>query len=290
MLATVLPQAFNGIVYGMMLALVSVGLSLTFGVMRVMNFAHGEFLMLGSYLALTVILHAGNFVVALLAAFLLVGLLGVVTERVMLRPLYGRPPMHILIATYGLSMILVESARIVWGANPLGFPTPVPGTVRWLGMSYPTYRLVLVAVAAGLIVTLWTAIHHSRFGTMIRATARSPETVAALGVNVPAVMTITFAVGAAVAGLSGVLMAPLLAVYSTVGHDVILSAFAVVIIGGLGSFHGAVAASILVGVLESVALVWVAPSLARMVTFVLMVVVLLVRPQGLFGAQAGEEA
>ncbi len=283
--STLLPQFLHGLVYGMTLALVAIGLSLVFGVMRVINFAHGELLMIGAFVGTTTYALAGSFWLALVAGAAAGAALGWAIERFTLRRLYGRNPMYLLLGTYGLSLVLMEGARIVWGSVPRKLPPPFEVTVQFLGLAYPAYRLALLVFTAAILVALWTFLTRTQAGTIIRGVAQDRIMVEALGVNVARVFAGTFALGAALAALGGVLLAPLLAVYATMGLDVILSAFAVIIIGGLGSFPGTLLASLIVGMLESVSTIWISPTSAKTLTFVAMVLILLVRPAGLLGEE-----
>ncbi len=283
--STLLPQFLHGLVYGMTLALVAIGLSLVFGVMRVINFAHGELLMIGAFVGTTAYALAGSFWLALVAGAAAGAALGWAIERFTLRRLYGRNPMYLLLGTYGLSLVLMEGARIVWGAVPRKLPPPFEVTVQFLGLAYPAYRLALLVITAAILVALWMFLTRTQAGTIIRGVAQDRIMVEALGVDVARVFAGTFALGAALAALGGVLLAPLLAVYATMGLDVILSAFAVIIIGGLGSFPGTLLASLIVGMLESVSTIWISPTSAKTLTFVAMVLILLVRPAGLLGEE-----
>ena len=282
---TLLPQLLHGLVYGMTLALVAVGLSLVFGVMHVINFAHGELLMVGAFVGFTVYSGTGSFWLGLLAGGGAGAALGGIIERFTLRPLYARNPMYLLLGTYGLSLVLVEVARIVWGAVPQKLPPPFELSVHILGLDYPAYRLALLAFTSAILAALWLFLTRTQAGTIIRGVAQDRMIMEALGVNVSRVFTGTFALGAGLAGVSGVLLAPLVAVYTTMGLDVILSAFAVIIIGGLGSFPGTLLASIIVGMVESVSTIWIPPTSAKTLTFIAMVVILLVRPAGLLGEE-----
>lgn len=283
--AALLPQLFHGLVYGMSLALVAIGLSLVFGVMHVINFAHGEFLMVGAFVGFSTYTITGSFWLALVAATVAGAGLGLVVERIALRPLYPRNPMYLLLATYGISMVLIELARLVWGAVPQKVPAPFQTTVQFLGISYPAYRLFLLGFTAVILTGLWLFLTRTRLGTVIRGVAQDRMMVEALGINVSRVFAVTFMIGTGLAAAGGVLMAPVLAVYTTMGLDVILSAFAVIIIGGLGSFPGTFLASLIVGELESVSTLWISPTSAKTLTFVAMAVILLVRPSGLLGRE-----
>ncbi len=285
LVAAVLPQLFHGLVYGMTLALVATGLSLVFGVMHIINFAHGEFFMVGAFVGFSVYTITGSFWAGLMVATVSGAGLGAVVEGLALRPLYDRSPMYVLLATYGISMVMMEVARLVWGAVPQKLPPPFASTVQLLGLSYPAYRLFLFGFAAATLTGLWLFLARTRMGIVIRGVAQDRTIVEALGVDVSRVFTLTFMIGTGLAAAGGVLMAPVLAVYTTMGLDIILSAFAVIIIGGLGSFPGTLLASLIVGELESVSTLWVPPTAARTLTFAVMAAILLVRPSGLLGRE-----
>jgi len=280
--STFIMQVFHGLVWGMALALIAVGLTLIFGVMRVVNFAHGEMFMLGAYFGYTGFLLFNNFWIALLFSCLVLTAIALFLEYMTIRPLYGRDPMFFLLVTFGVSMVLVELARLVWGPVPKSLPPPITGSISLWGLSYPIYRIFLLVCSSLLISGVWLFLHKSRFGAQILAASQDPDMLGVLGVNVPFIYRITFVLGTILAGIGGVLMAPILGVYNTLGMDVILIAFAVVIVGGMGSFPGAVLAAIIIGEVESLGSLWIAPTVAKNLTFLIMAVILLVRPEGLF--------
>jgi urea ABC transporter permease protein UrtB len=288
LLYSFLPQVFHGLVWGMALALVAIGLSLVFGVMKIVNFAHGELCMMGAYIAYSAMLIIQNFWLALVFSTAIVGVIGFGMEYFAIRPLYGKNPMLSLLVTFGISMIFVESARIIWGPNPKQFPAPLKGFVNLAGLTYPYYRLFLLFFTIALVVAIWVFLNRSRYGIIIQGASQDREMLSALGVNVDRVYSLTFVLGAALAAVGGVILGPILAVYPTMGLDIILSVFAVVIVGGMGSFPGAVVASIIIGEVESIGSLWIPPTIAKTLTFVMMALILLFRPEGLFG-EPGEK-
>jgi branched-chain amino acid transport system permease protein len=277
-------QLFTGLALGSVFVLLAVGLSLIFGLLTVVNFAHGAFYMLGAYAGVFVLGATGSFWIALAAAPLIVGLIGLVVERFLVRPLYGRGIDYPLLLTFGLALMLVELVRIGFGLEgvPFDAPAALRGAVN-LGFGYfPLYRLFLIGVTALLVLALWLFIEKTSYGLVIRAGARDPEIVRVLGIDISKVWLVVFGIGTGVAGLAGVLSAPMRSVIPDMGSTVLVEAFVVTVVGGMGSLIGAVVAGVLVGVVVSMtSLIW--PDLADLAMFALMAAVLLVRPQGLFG-------
>lgn len=283
--AILLPQILHGLVYGAILALVAAGLSVVFGILGVMNFAHGELLMWGAYVGIAVVAVTRSFWLALVAAPLAVAVLGALVERGTLRPLYGRPPLFGLIATFGLAMILRELVQLVWGQDTFTVAPPWPGTVPLLGFAYPTYRLFVVGFAIALLGVLWLFVMRTRAGLLVRAAVQDPEMLDGLGVDLPRLLTWTVAGSAALAAVGGVVMAPIFTVYPDLGVETILFAFLVVILGGLGSIGGSIVAAFLIGEAQSLASLWLDPRQATTIIFALMILLLVVRPRGLFGKE-----
>ncbi len=287
-LYTLLPQIFHGLVLGLSLALIATGLSLVFGVMKIVNFSHGELCMLGAYVAYSAFLIIQNFWLALIFSTIIIGVIGLGIEFLAIRPLYGKNPMFSLLVTFGISMILVESARIIWGPNPKELTAPLKGFINLAGLNYPFYRLFLLCFTIVLITGIWIFLNKTRYGVIIQGASQDREMLSALGFNVKIVYSLTFVMGSALAAVGGIILGPILAVYTTMGHDIILSAFAVVIVGGMGSFPGAVVASIIIGEVESVGSLWIPPTIAKTFTFVIMAIILLLKPEGLFGEPGAE--
>ncbi len=280
-------QAFTGLALGAVYVLLATGLSLIFGLMGVVNFAHGAFFMVGAYAGLFLFGLTGQFWACLVGVPLLIGLGGLVVERVLLRPLQGRGPDDPLLLTFGLSYVMVEGVRMLWGKQSLPFDTPeaLQGAVD-IGIGYfPLYRLFVIGVAAVVMLALWLLIERTRVGLVIRAGARDPQIVQVLGIDVSLVWLLVFGLGTGIAGLAGLLAAPLQGVSPEMGATVLAEAFVVTVVGGMGSLAGAVVAGLLIGLVVSMAGLF-APEMAKVSMYALMALVLLVRPRGLFGRAA----
>ena len=277
-------QLVTGIALGAIYALLAVGLSLIFGMLTVVNFAHGAFFMVGAFLGIYFQTLTGSFALSLVITPLVVGSVGMLSERFLVRPLYGRGIDYPLLLTFGLSYVLIELMRVLFGIE--GLPSSTPAALRGsvdLGIGrFPLYRLVLIGATAIVVLGLWLVIEKTRFGLIIRAGSRDPEIVRVLGIDVAKVWLLVFGLGTAIAGLSGVLAAPTRAVNPEMGITVLAESFVVTVVGGMGSLMGAVVAGLLVGVVFSLTSL-LAPEFAELSIFVLMALVLLVRPQGLFG-------
>lgn len=277
-------QTFTGLALGSVFVLLGIGLSLIFGLLTVVNFAHGAFYMLGAYAGVFLIGLTGNFWITLAMVPIVVGGIGLVVERFLVRPLYGRGIDYPLLLTFGLGLVLVELVRIIYGLDGVPFDTPeeLIGATN-LGFGYfPTYRLFIIGMTAAIVMALWLFIEKTSYGLVIRSGARDPQIVRILGIDISRVWLIVFAIGTGVAGLAGVLSAPMRSVIPDMGTTVLVEAFVVTVVGGMGSLVGAVVAGLLVGVVVAITSL-VAPELADLSMFALMAVVLLVRPQGLFG-------
>lgn len=277
-------QLVTGIALGALYALLAIGLSLIFGMLTVVNFAHGAFYMVGAFLGVYFLSLTGNFWLSLVLTPLAVGALGLLTERFLVRPLYGRGTDYPLLLTFGLSYVLIEAMRVVFGIE--GLPSTTPEALRGavnLGFGYfPKYRLFLIAATAVIVLGLWLFIEKTRYGLIIRAGSRDPEIVRVLGVDVSKIWLMVFGIGTAIAGLSGILASPTRAVNPEMGIPILAESFVVTVVGGMGSLPGAVVAGLLVGVVFSITAL-LAPDYAELSIFVLMAVVLLIRPQGFFG-------
>ncbi len=285
-------QGLNGLIWGLILALMALGLNLIYGVLGIINVAHGAFYMLGGVLTWYLwYLAPWGFWWGLLLAPALVGLLGLLLERGVLRPVEGRPVMTIIV-TFGLLLLLQHGVLLLFGGAPRSLPEPVRFTVGFLGLHYPGYRLVVALLSVVAMAALWLLLHRSRLGLWIRATAQSRELATALGLPVPWIYLLTFGLGAALAALAGALTAPLVSVSYRMGEEVLIEAFIVVIVGGLGSLGGAALAGMLLGVLEGLFTVWASPVLARVLALAALGGALLLRPEGLLGKRSGsgEEA
>lgn len=280
----IVPQMLDGLAIGLALVLVALGLTLIFGLLHVINVAQGELYMMGAYVGLTVFAATGSFWAALAFAPLAVALLGILVERVAIRPLDGRRERVIMtiLSTFGLSLVFTDLASVIWGVQTHGLDAPITGVSEIAGLYYSNYRLFLIALCGALTVLVWWVVHRTTVGAVLRAAAQDGDMVAALGVPAAAVRTAVIVVSAMLAGIAGVLLAPVYAIFPSMGHDFILLAFAVVIIGGLGSVAGAVVAGLLLSQLQALGSLVVSPVWAETLVFVAMIAVLLVRPNGLF--------
>ena len=278
----VLVQIVNGLVNGMILALVASGLTLNFGIMDIVNFAHGDLFMLGAYLGTTAFLITGNFWIALVLSVLAMAVLGAGLQATALRPLLGRDPLTTILATFGLSLIIQNYALWQYGPVPRKILEPVTGHFRLFYVEYPWYRLVIALMSAAIIGGLYLFMKYGKHGIWIRATTQDRTMAAAMGIPVPWVHTVVFAIGAAMAAASGVLFGPTVGINHAMGFDFTLKAFVVVVVGGMGNLGGSILASIFVSLLESLAAIWVSPAQAVIVSFVVLILTLLIRPTGLF--------
>lgn len=277
-------QLFTGLALGAIYVLLAVGLSLIFGMLTVVNFAHGAFYMVGAYAGLYLSSQTGSFWMAMLLAPVGVGCFGMLCERWLIRPLYGRGIDYPLLLTFGLAYMMVEAVRMVFGRAGLPFDTPqlLQGSTSLGFADFPTYRLFVIGVVATVLLVLWLFIEKTSLGLIVRAGARDPVIVRVLGVDVSRVWRWVFGVGTAIAALAGVLAAPLQGVSPDMGTSVLIVAFVVTVVGGMGSLMGAVVAGLLVGMAESLSALFF-PEAAKVSMFVIMAAVLLLRPQGLLG-------
>jgi len=276
-------QALNGVSFGMLLFLLAAGLSLIFGVMKVLNLAHGSFYLLGAYLGLTVLRLTHSFLLALAAAALGVTALAVLVERTVLRRIYGEELRQALL-TFGVLFIVADQALWIWGGNPQTLPKPAAFTasVRLGDIVFPSYRLLVIAVGVVMGAALWWLQERTRVGPVIRAGVDDEEMARGIGVNTPLLFTAVFALGAFLAAFGGVMGGALLGVYPGADFEVLLLAFVVIIIGGLGSLKGAFAGGLLVGLIDNFGKAFF-PELALFTVFAPMAAILAVRPTGLFG-------
>src|SRR6201998_3987821 len=273
----ILIQTVNGIVTGMILALVASGLTLIFGIMDVVNFAHGELFMLGAYVGVVVLSATGSFWLALLIATLIGALFGAALQIVTLRALLGRDPLATILAPFGMPLVLQNYALWQFGPVARKIQEPFTGHFQLLYLEYPWYRLVIAGLSAAIIGALWLFLKFGTFGIWIRATTQDRVMAQAMGIPVPWVLTVVFAIGAAMAGASGVLFGPLVGVNHAMGLDLILKAFIVVVIGGMGNLAGSIAASIFISLLEAYASLWVSPAQAIIASFGVLILTLLCR-------------
>lgn len=277
-------QTINGIGIGMLYFLLAVGLSIVFGLLRFVNFAHGAFYLIGAYFCYQMTRWGWSFWWTLLLAPLAVGAIGWLTEKLLLRHVYAKPHEFHILVTVGMALVVQELVILQWG--PLGDSVAVPdllqGVVMWGGFVYPKYRLFVIGFTAVLAVLLWWVLEGTRLGSAVRAGSESTEMVSLLGLNVFAIFSLVFALGAATAALAGVLAAPIRGAEPFMGIEALGVAFVIVVVGGLGSFSGALVGGLLIGIVQSVmSTLW--PEGARIMIYVAMAAVLLLRPHGLLG-------
>jgi branched-subunit amino acid ABC-type transport system permease component len=275
-------QTVNGIVNGMILALVASGLTLIFGIMDVVNFAHGDLVMLGGFTGATTLALTGNFWVALLAAAIVVAVIGMALQATALRPLIGRDPLTTILATFGISLVLQKYALWQWGPSARKLLEPITGQFKLFYLEYPWYRVATAVLAGAIIGSLYLFLRFGKYGIWIRATTQDRVMAQAMGIPVPLVYTLVFGIGAAMAAASGVLFGPLGGVTQNMGADFTLRAFIVVVVGGMGHLGGSILASIFISLLEAYASLVVSPAQAVIVSFVALILTLLFRPTGLF--------
>jgi len=282
--STLLAQIFTGLVLGMIYVLLAIGLSLIFGLMTVVNFAHGALFMLGAYFGVLLLTYTKSFWVALIVAPLMVGALGLLMERFLIRRLYGRSPDDPLLLTFGLSLILVEGVKVFWGKIGLTLDPPraLAGAVDLGFMAFPAYRLFLIAIIVAVLIGLYFFLGRTNIGLIIRAGSRDPLMVRALGIDLGRVWLVVFGIGAALAGLAGILAGPMRGAYAEMGVTMVIESFVVIVVGGMGSLLGAVVAGLLIGQVVGLTTLFI-PKAADIMVFLVMAVVLLVRPSGLFG-------
>jgi branched-chain amino acid transport system permease protein len=279
-------QAFNGVSFGMLLFLLAAGLSLIYGVMRILNLAHGSYYILGAYVALSVVQTTGSLLLAALAGTAAVIVLGVFMERVFLRRLPPHEELPQALLTFGFLLIVGDVTLWIWGGTPQTLPKPeaLSTSIRMGGMFFPAYRAFVIVVGVAIGLALWLLQERTRLGAMIRAAIDDAEIAGATGINVSLVSTLVFGLGAALAALGGIIGGPLLGVYPGADFEILLLAFVVVIIGGLGSLKGAFLGGLLVGLLDNFGKA-LFPEFALFTIFAPMAIILAVRPTGLFGAR-----
>jgi branched-subunit amino acid ABC-type transport system permease component len=283
-LADLLPQLLNGLAYGALLFLLSVGLTLVFGLLDVVNLAHGSFYMLGAYAGLGLIALTGSFWWALLLAPVLVGALGAGLERTCLRRLYGRPILDQVLLTFGFVYVFEDLVKWAWGGRIRSLPGPalLEGSVSLAGAVVPTYRLFVIGFGLLVALGLWLLIERTRLGAVVRAGVHDAEMTAGLGIDVDRLFTLVFAGGAALAGLSGVIAGPIQSAYPAMGSEILVRTLIVVVVGGLGSLKGSLVGSLVIGQAETFGKAWL-PGAAMLMIYLVMAAVVLARPQGLFG-------
>jgi branched-chain amino acid transport system permease protein len=297
-LALLVEQLFNGIQFGLMLFLMAVGVTLVFGIMRVINLAHGSLFMIGGYFLMAALAWTRSYLLAIPLAFIMAALVAVVLEVIVMRPLYRRGPLDQVLATFGLTLFFNEAVTLIWGREPIPLMVPplLAGSVEIIpGGAYPVYRLAItgVAIVAGML--LYFFITRTRVGALIRAGSDNREIVAALGINIGLLYTLVFVLSAMLAALAGIMMGPLLSVEPGSGDPVLITTLVVVVIGGIGSVRGALVGSLMVGIFDTLSRVLIpiaistnaTSALVNMAIYLLMAVVLLFSRTGLFAAHRG---
>jgi branched-chain amino acid transport system permease protein len=302
--ALFLVQLFNGVQLGVLLFLVAAGLTLVFGVMNFINLAHGVQYMLGAYLAVALYHRSGSFFLAAALALPASLMFGLALEIVVFRHLYARDHLEQVLATFGVILFLNEGVKIVWGAAPLtmGMPDLLSGSVPLMdGLNYPVYRFAIMGAGLAVAAGLYLFVNHTRVGMLVRAGATNAPMISALGVDIKRLFTIVFGFGAMLAGFAGVMVAPILSVEPGMGDQVLILAFVVIVIGGIGSIRGALVAALLVGLIDTLGRSFmtdalrlvlppsparaIGPALASMAIYLLMAAILALRPAGLFPAK-----
>ncbi|MDJ0622265.1 MAG: branched-chain amino acid ABC transporter permease [Desulfocapsaceae bacterium] len=301
----VIEQFLNGLQLGITLFLMSAGLTLVFGIMQVINLAHGSFYMIGAYVCATVAARTGSFLLGLAAALPAAAFTGMLVEFIVLRRLYKREHLDQVLATFGLIMFFNELTRIIWGRQPLFLDVPpwLSDSLELLpGLIYPVYRLAVIGVGILVALALWYLFSRTRLGMQIRAGASNRDMISALGVNIKLLYTLVFGLGTLLAGLAGVMAGPILAVEAGMGENILILTFVVIVIGGIGSIRGAVAGALLVGLVDTLGRAFLptlfrlifqsatadaaAASLASMAIYILMAAILVWKPKGLFPAHS----
>ena len=279
------PQVINGASIGVAVVLMALGLTIIFGLLDVINMAHGKFYAIGAYLAIALLALGVNFWLALLLTPLLMAVVGYTTERLLIQRVFHSKDRHTLtlLLTFGLAIVMEDALKLVFGANPMRVEAPISGATEVLGLFFPNYRLFLMAFGTVIIAVVCILVFRTRLGAMVRAAAYDRHMAASLGVPVGTVYAGTFAFGVALAGIAGVLLAPIYSVFPTMGRDFVLIAFSVVIIGGMGSIKGALIAGLLLTQIQSISSLYISPVWSDPLLFGIMVLTLMWRPQGLFG-------
>ena len=277
-------QGMHGLAYGMILFLLSSGLTLIFGMMGILNLAHAAFFMLSAYICYQVITWTGSFWLALLIAPIATGIIGVLLERFLLRKVHVFGHIGELILTVGVSLVILESVKVFWGTEslPVQVPEVLQGLVTVGGLDYPIYRLFIIGLSLAILILLVLILYKTRLGMVVRAAVSDADMVDALGINVPLVFMLVFGVGTWMAGVAGVAIAPILTVFPGLGDQVGMDAFIVVVVGGFGSLGGALLVAIICGLLNSYGVQFVS-QLAPVLMYIFMAIVLVFKPMGLFG-------
>lgn len=277
-------QILHGLTLAMMYVLLASGLSIIFGLMRVLNFAHGSLYMLGAYFGFTIISWTGSFWLALIVAPFLVGIVGACIEIFTIRPLYGRNHVYVIILTMALGMIFDELVQIIWGPEYYSIITPsiLAQNISIFSQPYPLYRIFVLLLGICLVFLLWLGLNKTRLGLIVRAGSVDAKMVAALGINISKIFTFTFAAGSFFAAIAGIIMGPFLTLFPGMGLDIIIISIVIVIIGGLGSYTGAVLGALLIAEFQSLSFL-ISSELSNIVIYLIMFIILLIRPHGILG-------
>ncbi len=299
----ILEQTLNGLQFGLMLFLLAAGLTLVFGIMDMINLAHGSLYMIGAFLAATLVQATGSFTLGVLLAIPAAAVVGMILEVALLRKLYARDHLSQVLATFALILIINEVVRMIWGSDlPLSAPAALSGPVQLVpGMPYSAYRLLIIGVGVAVAILLYVVVAKTRVGMLVRAGASNREMALAMGVDIKKLFTLVFGFGAALCAIAGALLGPIFAVQVGMGENILILAFVVIVIGGIGSIRGALVGSILVGMVDTVGRAFmpailrefitpafasaIGPAIASILIYVLMAGVLFWRPQGLFPAR-----
>ena len=287
--ANFVSQCFNGLVLGALLALIASGLTIIYGTLGVLNLAHGAMFMLGGYAGWVAYTYSGSFLIAVVAGSLFVMVVGIVTERVIIRSFYSRPHEDQLLVTFGLGIVFVETIRFVFGSLSKSVPPPSPfvGIVNLGFMFYPTYRLALLGIVTVALLLLYIVLYRTRIGMIVRAGIEDSVMVDALGIDVYKVFMLVFGIGAMAAGFAGIVNAPVVSIAPDVGESILVQTFVVVVIGGVGSFPGAILGGLIAGEIISITSMF-NPGYSYVMLFVAMTLVLVLRPYGLLGTPGRE--
>lgn len=280
-----LKQTLNGVTLILILMLVAVGLTVIFGMMRVINMAHGDLFMLGAYTLYLVVSAGYSFWLGLLGASVVVGIIGAGMERLCLRFLYGRQDLSTLLATWGFGIVFQQAVKLLIGPEPRFVPSPLEGEVAFLGVTYPLIRILIMAGSVAILLGVFCVFLKTHFGVRARATIVNGRMASALGINTSRMFLLSFAFGAALAGAAGALMTPLIAVVPTMGIDFIVRPFFIVIIGGLGNILGVLGGGLIVGGTESLFTASINTTVAQIIVLAAVVIIMLIRPRGLLGGR-----
>lgn len=278
----ILKQTLNGFSLVLFLILIAIGLTVIFGIMRVINMAHGELMMIGAYTVYATQAAGYNFLLGLILAPIVAGIVGILMERSVIKFLYGRKDLSTLLATWGFSLLFQQTVKLIFGPQPARVPSPLPGSFHFLGMTYPQYRFVSMLVCLVIIVAVMFLFFKTNYGMMARATIQNREMSEVLGINTKKMHMFAFGFGSALAGVSGALIAPLIGVIPTMGLDYVARAFFIVIVGGMGSIAGVLGSGFILGETEIIITAVLNGTIAQILVLIVVIVLMLIKPRGLF--------